>query len=312
MFNPPATERPNLATGEIFPDTIFFASPLFRATNLAVIHTPGSTLTNISTITSNVNVGDSVKYQVATGPPAVTEAMVKGSDGVLRVPCDPLKWGTGPEGTRYRVSHAYLTIQVVSDKGISGDLIMAHATHRLIDDYTPPLLLDAIRRERHSTVRYPLAGGWQKTFTFPMMNPESYGEWGFANATTYGGGGFPNPAEGPYNNGDEHNGFGGFIFGFENVKYSAFVTPPSINVSVMLVLEEELSLSLNDLACNTVQKTLASKRDELMSTAGIKSGTNTSGHPSDGHKHHHHNRDLRPTSLRGKNGPKHTKHPRGG
>lgn len=257
--------------GLINQDTIFYAFPFFRATNLMVASTSNTTANLPETMNSGFN--------------SAYSATATGNLGTYKVSPDPNKFGTGPTDTRYRVSHAYLTIRVVADKQVGGQLIMKHGSQRVLGT-SISTLVPQLRAERHSTKRFDLSGGWQKTFSFPLLDPEVYGNFQSNLPTTY-----------VYPEQDltlaPMNALGPLVFCFEGVSYSAYVTPPSVHVCVVMVLEEELDMSLDDLACNTPQKGVAKARTDLEQQSGLKSEQNTSGDTTKSHGGHKSNFDSR-------------------
>lgn len=244
--------------GLITNDTYLLAVPWFRPSSFCIFHKhltgPG-------------------KIDTTDATPGTYDAASAGDAGIWKQSPDPVKYNLGLPETRYRISHAYLTIQVVAASSITGDLILQHATPRLLD-FNVTSIPEALRTERHSCVRLPLAGGWQKTFLFPLLQPEHYGEFSkyLYNTLTLGS-----------------EPFGPIFIGFDGVNYSEFVTPPSLKVSVVTMLEEELDLTINDLACGTKQKSLVDSRTAAEKAGGIHKGKNTKGDVCKAHGQHGHN-----------------------
>lgn len=242
-------------TGVITNNTFMLAVPWFRPSNLVVFH---DALTG------------SGKFDTTVITPGTYSASSTGDSGIWKQPSDPVKYNMGLPDTRYRISHAYLTIQVVAARQVSGDLILQHATQRLLDQDVS-VMVDSLRAERHSTVRLPLAGGWQQTFLFPLLQPEHYGQFSSSLITSLTQ--YSEP-------------FGAIFLAFDGVNYSEFVTPPSLKITVVTMLEEEMDLTINDLACDTRQQPLVNARTACEKAGGITRGKHTKGDVCKAHAQH--------------------------
>lgn len=264
----------DISSGTIDDTSLFYVHGNFRATNIWVA----------DTVRKNIAIGG---FSSALNIPAVDNNLGEGAYGP-----DPNKFVSATYNAQYRVSHAYFTIRVTCCPGTMGDVVIQHATSKLIGDSqssaagghygeTTVDIRNAMINERHSTIRIPFhepksSPGFQKTFAMPLCNPESYGNWSSKLKSIYQHDGQTDP-------------FGGFLVCFDCVTYSHFNTPPSVQMCVTVILEEELSMATNDLACNTPDKTVIKAKTDCMAKGGMAGGKDTTGRLQDCHGKHHNN-----------------------
>jgi len=279
---PDATAR---AAGVVDHGVLFYTHGNFRSGNLIAVQDLG------------------FSHTVMTLPLAQTSLVPElHSSRLVTIPCDPNKFGSMIAGTQIRVVKAFMTIRCNAAPGTQGEMIIANATPRITGDAgtgTVRSRADAastetgvgqatgislrdipgkLRVERHSTTRIPLVGPrgtgtWQRTWMMPLVRPENYGKFTAAHITD---GGIDSI----------HDAFGGFFVVFEGVSYTSLMPPPTFHFSIALMLEEELDLSINDLACSTRTVSNTDGKCHGEKHGGLAGGKETSGSATDAHSAH--------------------------